>query len=210
MSQYEGILLLGPTGSGKTPLGEQIEAQGLGGRRFVHFDFGEHLRRTAAQERSDTDFSDSDREFLRSVLESGALLEDEHFFLAERVLRRFLRQRCGPPGPEIVLNGLPRHASQAEAVGTMVGVHTVVALQCTEEVILARIKENVGGDRSRRSDDRLGDIRRKLRIFAERTGPLVEYYRRAGRLVVDLPVSAEMTAQAAWGELANRLTLAGF
>ena len=50
----QAVVLLGPTGSGKTPLGEWLEAKGLGGRRCHHFDFGTRLRRvaTGALERS--------------------------------------------------------------------------------------------------------------------------------------------------------------
>jgi len=38
------VLLLGPTGAGKTPLGEMIEARGLWGMSCLHFDFGANLR----------------------------------------------------------------------------------------------------------------------------------------------------------------------
>ncbi len=201
MINSQGILLVGPTGSGKSPLGDRIQTHGLAGKRFCHFDFGENLRQTAAQEGSDSDFLEVERQLLRSVLESGALLEDCHFSLAERILQRFLRQRCASAAAEVVLNGLPRHAGQAEAVARMVHIHTVVSLQCSEEVILARINTNVGGDRSQRIDDSYRDIRRKLSIFAERTGPLVDYYRRAGRLVINLPVTADMTPESAWHAL---------
>ena len=138
-------------------------------------------------------------------MESGALLEDDHFSLAERILQRFLRERCSLAAAEIVLNGLPRHAGQAEAVARMVRIHTVVSLLCSEEIILARINTNVGGDRSQRIDDSYQYIRRKLSIFAERTGPLVDYYRRAGSLVIDLPVTAEMTPESAWQSLQQQL-----
>ncbi len=40
MKKQEAILFLGPTGSGKTPYGELIEWQGLGGRKCAHFYFG--------------------------------------------------------------------------------------------------------------------------------------------------------------------------
>jgi adenylate kinase family enzyme len=210
MMQCQGILLLGPTGAGKSPLGDRIEAVGLGTRRFCHFDFGANLRRAATREGADADFLEEEREFLRSVLRSGALLENDRFPLAERILRRFLEERCREAAAEVVLNGLPRHVGQAEAVGRIVHVHTVVSLRCSEEVVARRIGTNVGGDRSKRSDDSDTDIRRKLAIFAERTGPLVDYYRRAGRLVIDLPVTAEMTPESAWCALRAELEMSGF
>ncbi len=47
----KAILLLGPTGSGKTPLGQALEKKGLAGRRCVHFDFGANLREIAGLKR---------------------------------------------------------------------------------------------------------------------------------------------------------------
>jgi hypothetical protein len=45
---YPAILLVGPTGSGKTPLGALCEKKGLWQSRVFHFDFGAILRRIAA------------------------------------------------------------------------------------------------------------------------------------------------------------------
>ena len=205
MTQYQGVLLLGPPGSGKSLLGDRIEAAGLGSRRFCHFDFGANLRRIAGNEPAIAAFSPEERRFLRDVLQSGALLEDSHFSLAERILTQFLESQCRDDQREVVLNGLPRHAGQAEMVGRIVRVHTVVSLQCSEQVVLARIAGNVGGDRTDRSDDNRSDVRRKLAVFAKRTGLLVEYYRRAGSAVVTLPVTAGMTPEAAWAGLQSRV-----
>ena len=71
------MVLLGPTASGKTPLGELLEVRGLGGRRCAHFDFGECLRRVVRQGQSDVAVSAKDVQFLRGVLETGVLLEDK-------------------------------------------------------------------------------------------------------------------------------------
>ena len=205
MTQYQGILLLGPTGSGKTPLGDQIAERGLGNRRLCHFDFGANLRRAARGETPEGVFLDSERAFLQSVLESGALLENDRFGLAERILKRFLEDRCRDGRREVVLNGLPRHVGQAEAVGEFVHVHSVVTLECTDNVVFARIASNVGGDRAHRNDDGLEDIRRKLAVYAKRTSPLVEHYRNRGASVVSIPVTAETTPDSAYRAVADRL-----
>ena len=92
------LLLLGPTGAGKTPLGEMLQSRGLPGRPCLHFDFGANLREVVARNEPDDLISRQDIEFLRGVLKSGALLEDEHFPLAERILRSFLtRHHAGSP-----------------------------------------------------------------------------------------------------------------
>ena len=49
MALPHALLLIGPTGSGKTPLGELLERSGLWGRPCRHFDFGERMRRIALQ-----------------------------------------------------------------------------------------------------------------------------------------------------------------
>jgi len=197
MTTRDGILLLGPTGAGKSPLGDHIEARGLWGRSFRHFDFGENLRRVVAQETPGRQFSQADLQFLRDVLESGALLENEQFVLAERILRQFLALGAG----EIVLNGLPRHRGQAEAVSRIVHIHTVVCLECSDDVVLQRISSNVGGDRTDRADDQRHEVRNKLALFARRTQPLIQYYSAAGCRVVSLPVLSDTTPDGAWRQL---------
>jgi len=93
----DAILLIGPTGSGKTPLGDRLAADGLAGRPCRHFDFGAQLRRIAAGDRPPGEMTPEDVTFIRSVLATGALLEDEHFPVAERILRTFLAERPGAP-----------------------------------------------------------------------------------------------------------------
>ena len=42
--KYKATLILGPTGSGKTPLGNLIEQTHSNNFKYHHFDFGENLR----------------------------------------------------------------------------------------------------------------------------------------------------------------------
>lgn len=203
-STREAILLLGPTGSGKTPLGERIEERGLWGRRCVHFDFGANLRRVVTRDRPDEMISRGDVDFLKEVLRSGALLENEHFPIAERLLRSFLVERDPQARRVVVLNGLPRHVGQAEAIDSIVSVRAVICLDCSPETVLRRIAADVGGDRSGRPDDRPEFILGKLRIFSERTAPLVEHYRGRGARIERLEVAAGMTAADAWQLLQQR------
>jgi adenylate kinase len=198
------LLLLGPTGSGKTPLGDLIAERGLWQARCVHFDFGAQLRLVAERNRPDELLGRADVDFLREVLETGALLEDEHFPLAERILRSFLAQAGADARTLVVLNGLPRHVGQAEAIDAILDVNTVVRLRCPVETILARIASNVGGDRRGRADDDRASIRRKLALFAERTAPLADYYRAQGARIETIDVTAPMTPAEMWELLARR------
>ncbi len=195
------ILLIGPTGSGKTPLGEIIEQRTLWRTRCLHFDFGANLRQVVARNCPDRLIGPEDIEFLRGVLRSGALLEDEQFPIARRILQSFMARHGAEQDACIVLDGLPRHAGQARAIDRILDVRMVVHLQCSSETVLERIRTNVGGDRASRTDDDLQSVRNKLAIFNERTAPLLEHYRRQGATVETIEVTPGMTAERMWETL---------
>jgi adenylate kinase len=200
-------LLLGPTGSGKTPLGDGLERTGLRGRRCHHFDFGANLRAAVAGRmadlksqisnlkspsgQADLPFAPEEIRFLRRVLEQGALLEDQQFPLAARILDAFLARRSVQANDWLILNGLPRHAAQAAAVDRKVKVIGVIQLDCDAATVAGRLQRDSGGDRARRADDTDALVARKLAIYAERTLPLLHYYRSQGTSVLNVPVSIE-------------------
>ena len=180
MEKRQAILLLGPTGSGKTPLGELLDSHGLAGRRCLHFDFGQQLRLIAAAAQPPAGLTQDQSDFVRSVLQTGALLEDEHFCIAEKILTGFLAERNTGRGDLVILNGLPRHIGQADAMDALLDVRALVVLNCDAATIVKRIHTNAGGDRAERTDDDIGFVRRKLDVFAQRTIPLVEHYAKLG------------------------------
>jgi adenylate kinase family enzyme len=190
---HSAILLLGPTGSGKTPLGERIVAQGLWGRSWAHFDFGAQMRQLVARARPDEFLTQVDLDFLARVLHSGALLEDEQFPLSQRIFQSFLACSKAAADTWLVLNGLPRHVGQAEAMNQLAAVLAVVELAGQPEVIATRIGSNVGGDRTGRPDDQPEAVRRKLDLYARRTEPLVAYYRQRSVPVLSIEVTTHMT-----------------
>jgi len=192
------MLLLGPTGSGKTPLGEMLQARGFGQRPCAHFDFGAQLRALVQRNVPDERVSRDELAFLREVLASGALLENEHFPLARRILEGFLVQNDIHRETLVVLNGLPRHEGQARAVETLLKVGLVVHLVCSPEVVSERIQTDVGGDRAARADDTPAAIQKKLVLFERRTAGLLEYYRLRGVRVEVLEITARMTPRETW------------
>ena len=194
MIRPRAILLVGSTGSGKTPLGELAEARGLGGTRCVHLDFGRELRRAGELEAPDDIFAREDIEFIREVLRTGALLEDEHFPLARKILASFLAAKRVGESDVVVLNGLPRHAGQAADMDHLFEIERVIVLDCSPEVVLERICTNAGGDRAGRRDDTPDEVRKRLELFKRRTVPLLDHYRRAGANVRTLRVAASTTA----------------
>jgi len=201
----DAILLIGPTGAGKSPLGDHIEQRGLQGKRCHHFDFGQQLRAIAAGETPPAGFTSAEHCFIRELLEKALLLEKEHFPIAKKIVESFLRGRQYEEGDLIVLNGLPRHAGQARDMDEVVAVRTVVVLECSSSVVYKRIRKNTGGDRSGRDDDAQCLIEKKLAIFRERTEPLVEHYRAEGSAIVRVAVTAEAAAGYVYAELISSI-----
>jgi adenylate kinase family enzyme len=204
-TRNRAVLLFGPTGSGKTPLGDLMAERGLWKARCLHFDFGSHLRSIVRRNRPDRLVSQEDIDFLRRVLEAGALLEDEQFPLAERILRSYLAEHGADCQTVVILNGLPRHVGQAQSIDLLLDVRAVIHLRCSPETVLQRIGNNAGGDRAGRWDDDPASIRSKLAIFAARTAPLVEHYRDLGANVATIDVTPTITAQQVWEVLEGRI-----
>ncbi len=188
--KFEAILLLGPTGSGKTPLGDCLEQFPLWDRRCHHFDFGANLRAVVGGETA-VSFTAAEIRFLRRVLEEGALLEAEHFPLAARILDAFIARKNVQTADLLVLNGLPRHREQAKAMVCKVAVIAVVQLDCDARTVAERLWRNSGGDRAQRADDAEILVARKLAIYEERTRPLLDYYRGQGIRILKVPVGIE-------------------
>ncbi|MDE0838852.1 MAG: nucleoside monophosphate kinase [Kiritimatiellae bacterium] len=185
--KVEALLLLGPTGSGKSPLGDHLAAVGLRGRRCCHFDFGANLRRV--QSGAPSSLTPREMDIVGSVLSTGRLLEASQFGIALKVLGDFLASDVREEDALVVLNGLPRHAQQAEGVSALVDVVGVIALQCDVETVIQRVALNVGGDRTDRKDDAEAMVRQKLATYHARTAPLIDYYRTKGVNVTLIDVS---------------------
>jgi adenylate kinase len=192
------VLLVGPTGAGKTPLGDWLEARGLWGRPCAHFDFGANLRACAAGEGRGAGLTRNECTLLEQMLQAGALLHDEHFPIAEKVLRAFLADRRIDPQALVVLNGLPRHVGQAEDLQRILRIEAVVHLSCPSRVACERVRTNAGGDRTGRGDDDVEAVERKIVIFQERTAPLLAWYRRRGVPIITVEVAAETAAGTMW------------
>ena len=199
----DSILLLGPTGVGKSPLGEAIAKNGLFHRTCYHFDFGAELRNAVSDAQRTVSYLKEEQDFMHGVLEQGLLLENEHFPLAQKILMLFLDRTGFSQHDLLVLNGMPRHAGQAQDVSTLAHMNALIVLDCSADEVFFRIRDNVGGDRTERVDDNKGLIGKKLMIFRERTAPLVEHYKMLGCRIYRLGVSATMTPSDAYKAISD-------
>jgi len=201
----DAFLLIGPTGSGKTPLGEALEKAGWAGRRCLHFDFGARLRDAGSRPESVLALSAEERDVVRAVLRDGALLEDRHFGIARKILEDFLREKSATSGDRLILNGLPRHAGQARDIEIIAVVVRVILLTASPATIRDRIRSNAAGDRSERGDDTPAEVERKLALYEERTKPLVDHYETKKVPIVRLTIGPTTSAD----DLLEALCLGG-
>jgi adenylate kinase family enzyme len=199
----DSILLLGPTGVGKSPLGNAISRVGLFERRCHHLDFGSELRGAVSDAGRSAFYTRDELDFIHGVLEQGLLLENEHFPLAVKIISLFLNRSGFTKEDILVLNGIPRHAGQARDIATVAKIQALCVLDGSADVVLCRIRSNVGGDRTEREDDNSGLIERKLAIFRERTAPLIEHYERQGSPVYRISVTESMTPADAYRRLSS-------
>ena len=192
----DAILLIGITGSGKTPLGQLLEAKGLWGRRCFHFDFGANLRAVASDRRQGRiGITSSERGRVIKSLQTGRLLTGKEFPIAMKILKAFSVRKRVDRQDLLILNGLPRHIGQAKRVDRMVQILAVIHLVCGPRTTVRRIKLNAGGDRNGRTDDMPAQVRKKLEIFAKQTAPLLDHYRRKGVRILPVNVELKTTAE---------------
>jgi adenylate kinase len=164
------ILLLGPQGAGKGTQGKLIAAE----YGIPHVATGDILRRAIA------DGTELGRK-VQPIYDAGQLVPDE-------LVIDLIRERLGEDDARegFVLDGFPRTMAQAEALGDMLReteheLDVVFELQLPDEVGRARMLRRAAEEG--RADDTPEAIDKRLRIYHERTAPLVEYYRSRGHLV---------------------------
>jgi adenylate kinase len=159
------VVFLGPPGSGK---GTQavLLAEALG---VPAISTGDMLREAVANG------SELGRR-VRRIMESGELVGDD--LMAEVVRERLA---SADTGNGFLLDGYPRTAAQAETLrqildGSADTLDHVVFIDVPEEELVRRALLR------QRVDDKEDVVRERLRVYREKTQPLVDYYRTKGLL----------------------------
>lgn len=230
----KALLLIGPPGAGKSPLGDYLQEQAIDGKRFCHLDFGRELReilkehsapgpdhpaeKGAEKEMSGREreaglalagyFSRQELERIRQSVETASLFEEPDRELVRKIVRHFLEKNGVSEDNILVLNGLPRHRAQLGWLEDILTISLVVSLDCPEDVAVRRILANLDGERQGRQDDRLEVFVRRYRLYQERTGPLLDYFRQSGVPVISLKVERETRPETLWSKLQSSPLLA--
>jgi adenylate kinase len=163
------VVFLGPPGSGKGTQAKLL-AKRLGVPAVSTGDMlREAVRRETALGRR-----------AKAIMEAGELVPDD-------VVIGLIRERMAAPDAAagFLLDGFPRTIAQAEALDRLLEdggapLDAVVNLAVPEKALLGRLLGRAGEEG--RSDDRPETIRERLRVYAEKTAPLVAFYESAGLL----------------------------
>lgn len=139
----------------------------------------------------------------RAVMAQGELVPDDLMFglIRERLNQSYSGGSGAGSGASqgFVLDGYPRTIPQAESFEKLLAengavLDAVVNFDVPDPVLVERLSGRA--DVERRADDRPETVRERLRVYHEKTEPLVNYYRGRGLLVpVDAVGSVDDVAQ---------------
>jgi len=190
------IVLLGPPGAGKGTQAKLLQD------RFgaCQISTGDILRKAVAEK---TPLGEQAAQYLNR----GALVPDD--VIVNLVASRLKEKDCEPG---FILDGFPRTIPQAESLDAIlrredIALNAALSVRVPHEVVIERLAgrrtcrncgalshvafnppkkagvcDRCGGEVYQREDDREETIAHRLKVYAEQTAPLLEYYRRQGLL----------------------------
>ena len=186
------IVLLGPPGSGKGTQAEMISAD----YKIPHISTGNILRHAIENE------TDLGRK-AKGYMDAGELVPDD---VIDGIVDERLSYRDCNKG--FILDGFPRDLHQAKALEDIRAVEYVFNIECPDELIIKRLSkrrqcsscgctyhqdnkpprkkgvcDECGEKLICRPDDEPDTIKNRLKIYHEKTEPLVEYYNRENTLI---------------------------
>ena len=185
------LILLGPPGAGKgTQAKLLVERHGI-----VQLSTGDMLRAAAA---AGTPVGLR----AKAIMDRGELVPDE--VMVEIIAERIARPDCAKG---FILDGFPRTIAQAEALEQLlekrgIRLDAVVEISVDEQMLFDRIEGRARETGGARADDNAETLRKRLSVYRAQTAPLVDFYRRKGRLrTVDGMKTVEEVAAAIDGAL---------
>jgi adenylate kinase len=180
------VVFLGPPGSGKGTQAK-LASQRLG---VPSFSTGDMLR---AAVQAGTPLGRQTKD----VMARGELVPDETVLALIREAAASAEARNG-----FLLDGFPRTIPQAESLEKMLsergqGLGAVVNLVVPDEKLVTRLVSRGEG----RADDQPETVRERLRVYREKTEPLIGFYQKRALLVSvdgvgEIPEVAERIARA--------------
>ena len=182
------LIFLGPPGAGKGTQAERI-AERFG---IAHISTGDMLR---AEIRNATPLGAA----AKSYLDRGELVPDS--VIIDMVRDRITRDDCRNG---FLLDGFPRTVVQAETLDTFTEIDFAVNIDVPAERLVARISgrrmcpdcgaayhistyqapvcQKCGATLYQRDDDKEETVANRLKVYTEKTAPLIAFYESKGKL----------------------------
>lgn len=185
------IVLIGPPGVGKGTVAGKLSKK----LDIPHIATGDMLRENVAQK---TDLGLK----AESYMDKGLLVPDQ--VVIDMVKERIKRNDCKNG---FILDGFPRTIPQAEEIGKVVEVDKVINIQADDKAIIERLSrrrvcekcgfiyhldfirpnregfcDKCSGNLYQREDDKPAAIEERLKVYKEKTEPLIRFYREKGIL----------------------------
>jgi len=159
------VVIFGPPGSGKGTQSQKIiEKYGL-----THISTGELLRREI---HTNTHLG----VIAKSYIDKGELVPDDTII---EMLDHYLDNN--PINNGIIFDGFPRTVFQAEAFQDMLKDYNtqltvMLNLEVDRQELIDRLLKR--GETSGRSDDNLETINKRLKVYEDRTSPVISFYKK--------------------------------
>ncbi|MFZ3584480.1 adenylate kinase [Loktanella sp. DJP18] len=165
------ITLFGPPGAGKGTQGAKLSTRFL----IPHLSTGDMLREIAT---GDTDLGRT----IAATLARGQFATDE--MVVAMISNRISHPDCKDG---FILDGFPRTVPQAIALDTMLAnrglsLTAALMLDVADAILVSRIAARAAGSASARTDDKPLVLVERLRIYREKTAPVIAHYAAAGVL----------------------------
>ncbi len=201
------LIIMGPQGSGKGTYSSRM-APKLNDIPVISM--GDLLRAA----RDDEEFGET----IREAQEKGVLVSNE---IVIGILKKRLEQEDAQEG--FILDGFPRSLEQAEALEEITDIDATINLVVSREVSIARLSSRVqckncgkiynklylkpqvegicdecGGELYQRDDDKPEAIEQRLKVYEEKTQPLIDFYNEKGIKIdiecksVDIPPEVQV------------------
>ena len=175
------VIIMGAPGAGKGTHAKEISLK----YAIPHISTGDILR---AEVQQGSELGKT----AKSYMDAGRLLPDD--IIIEIIKKRLQEKDCAKG---YLFDGFPRTIVQAEMLGRIADIDSVVYLKCADDIIIKRLTGrrmsrdgkiyNVffdppppGVEVYQRDDDNETTIRERLKVFYDTFSPLMEYYKQNG------------------------------
>ncbi len=178
------IVLIGIQGAGKSTQGNLLSET----LRIPYLSSG-HIFREMAKEKTPTG------RYVKETINAGILMPDD---MTIKVVNEYVSKPEYDRG--YILDGFPRTVTQAKAFKN--GIDYAVFLNVSDKEALWRISGRV----AEREDETLQALRKRIDSFHKHTEPVVQYYKRAGKL---LNVDGELSIDRIFKQILRELRKSG-